>query len=223
MCGRFTITADPADITRAIPWLEVPGEINKSFNVAPTMPVPVVPNDGLNKLDYFIWGLIPSWAKDRKFGSRLINARGETVAQKPSFRNAYKRRRCLVIADGFYEWVKQPDRKYKIPHYIKLKSSQPFAFAGLWEIWHAPDGETLKSCTIITTTPNELINPLHDRMPVILPPSSYEQWLDPGEKHPDEISQFIKSYPASEMTQYKVSTVVNSPKNNTPECIVPLD
>jgi putative SOS response-associated peptidase YedK len=126
-----------------------------------------------------------------------------------------------VLADGFYEWVKQPGQKSKIPHYIQLESKEPFGFAGLWEIWHAPDGSEIKSCTIITTSPNEMVEKLHNRMPVILPQEAYEPWLDPGEKTAKELDQYIKPYPAVEMLHYPVSTFVNSPKNNSPDCIVP--
>ncbi|MBI3159185.1 MAG: SOS response-associated peptidase [Chloroflexi bacterium] len=220
MCGRFTLTVDADTIHDAFPWLEVPGNLTPRYNIAPTQPVAVVPNNGQNRLDAFVWGLIPAWAKDPSIGNKLINARGETLAEKPSFRGAYKRRRCLVLADGFYEWVKQPGRA-KTPHYIQLESKEPFAFAGLWELWHAPDGSEVYSTTIITTEPNEMIGRLHNRMPVILPPAAYEQWLDPAEQTADKLQPLLRPYPAGEMMHYPVSTLVNSPFNDVPEVLRP--
>jgi putative SOS response-associated peptidase YedK len=192
------------------------------YNIAPTQPIAVLPNDRALTLDYFVWGLIPSWAKDPKIGSRLINARGETVSEKPSFRAAYKQRRCLIFSDGFYEWVKQPGEKTKQPYYIHLKAQEPFAFAGLWEVWHAPDGSEVKSATIITTEPNEKIAKLHNRMPVILPPKYIKQWLTPDDLERDILDPMLTAYPAEEMTFFPVSRSVNSPANDTPENIRPL-
>jgi putative SOS response-associated peptidase YedK len=176
----------------------------------------------MNRLDFFNWGLIPSWAKDPEIGNRMINARAETLAQKPSFRSAFQRRRCLVLADGFYEWQKSPSSKSKIPMCIKLRDSSPFAFAGLWEIWHSPDGSEIRSCTIITTEPNELMKPIHNRMPVILSPQVYQDWLNPGNGKPDRLSSYLVPYPSDQMIAYPVSNTVNNPKNDTPECIRPL-
>jgi putative SOS response-associated peptidase YedK len=222
MCGRFTLTADPVDIKEAFPWLDVPAEIAPSYNVAPTQPIAVVPNTGENRLDFFVWGLIPSWAKDPSIGNRMINARGETLAEKPSFRAAYRRRRCLILADGFYEWAKQPGDSAKTPYYITLESQEPFAFAGLWETWYAPDGSEVKSATIITTEPNEKIAKLHNRMPVILPPETYERWLTPDEVKPEQLDPLLKPFPAAEMVFHPVSRYVNSPANNSPGCIAPV-
>ncbi len=222
MCGRFTLTADPIDIQAAFPWLEVPAEMAPTYNVAPSQPIAVVPNTGENKLDFFVWGLIPSWAKDPSIGNRMINARGETLAEKPSFRAAYKRRRCLILADGFYEWHKQSGESAKTPFYITLESQEPFAFAGLWETWYSPDGSEVKSATIITTEPNEKIAQLHNRMPVILPPDSYDLWLTPDEVSADKLDPLLKPYPAMEMVFHPVSRFVNSPANNTPQCIAPV-
>jgi putative SOS response-associated peptidase YedK len=222
MCGRFTLTADPAEILDAFPWLRVPHQMTPAYNIAPTQSIAVIPNDGKNSLDFFIWGLIPSWAKDQKIGSRMINARSETLAEKPSFRTAYKRRRCLVLADGFFEWQKQPQKKGKIPFYITMKEKRPFAFAGLWETWHSPDGAEIKSATIITTSPNNLIAKVHNRMPVILPIDSHDTWLSLEEKSNQELQPLLKPYPETEMQMYPVSTYVNSPANNTVETIAPL-
>ncbi len=222
MCGRFTLTADPAELQEAFPQFNVPQQMPPSYNIAPTQPIPVVPNDGRNAVDFFVWGLIPSWAKDPSFGNRLINARSETLGQKPSFRTAYKRRRCLILADGFYEWVKQPGSKSKIPHYITLKDRKPFAFAGLWERWFSPDGSEIKSATIITTQPNVLVAKLHNRMPVILPPEDYARWIDPAERAPAALQALLAPFPAEKMAYYPVSTLVNNPRNDLPECTVPL-
>jgi putative SOS response-associated peptidase YedK len=222
MCGRFTLTATPEQLQQAIPVLSLPTiGISARYNIAPSQPVAVVPNDGQMKLDFYVWGLIPSWAKDPSIGSRMINARGETLAEKPSFRSAFRRRRCLIPANGFYEWQQAPGRKTKIPMYIRLKSGEPFAFAGLWESWNAPDGSNVLSCTIITTTPNSLLEPIHNRMPVILPPSAFAQWLEPGEQNPSTLQALIQPYPAEAMTAYPVSTLVNRPENDVAACIQP--
>lgn len=220
MCGRFTLAADPSKIQEAFPFVSVPAETPQRYNIAPTQPVAVVPNDGKNRLDYFVWGLIPSWAKDPEIGNRMINARAETLAEKPAYRAAFRRRRCLVLADGFYEWKQVPGRKVKEPIYFRLKDGKPFAFAGLWEIWNSTDGSQVLSCAIITTEPNGLVEPVHNRMPAILPAESYAAWLDPEEQAPARLSGLLKPYPAGEMTAYPVSTVVNSPGNDSAECIL---
>jgi len=222
MCGRFTLTVDPGQLQDTFPWLNVPGDIPPRFNIAPSQPVAVVANDGQNHLDFFVWGLIPSWAKDPQIGNRLINARAETLAEKPAFRAAFRRRRCLVLADGFYEWRQDPGQKSKTPLFIQLKSRQPFAFAGLWEIWHAADGSEIRSCTIITTRPNEMIETIHNRMPVILSPEAYPLWLSPEEKVSAELTPLLVPYPADLMAAYPVSRLVNSPHNDTPELILPV-
>jgi putative SOS response-associated peptidase YedK len=219
MCGRFTLFIDPKDLMEAFPGFAVPDTWTPRYNIAPSQPVAVIANNGKNEIEYFRWGLIPSWAKDPKIGNRMINARAETVAEKPSFRAAYRRRRCLVLADGFYEWRKEPGQKAKTPMYIKLASGGPFAFAGLWESWHAPDDQNVLSCTIITTTPNDLVKKIHNRMPVILDPKAYDLWLDSEERSPDQLGEWLRPYPASEMTAYPVSRLVNSPQNDVPACV----
>lgn len=222
MCGRFTLTVDPADLQAAFPDFSFPVQHQARFNIAPTQPVLVMPNDGKHRADYFIWGLVPIWAGDPSIGSRLINARAETLAEKSSFRGAYKYKRCLVFSDGFYEWKTQTGVKTKIPYHIRLLSGQPFVFAGLWDEWHAPDGSQLRSCTIITTEPNALMATLHNRMPVILPASAYEQWLDPNPQKPEALQHLLTAYPAGEMTAHPVTTLVNSPANDRPELIAPI-
>jgi putative SOS response-associated peptidase YedK len=221
MCGRFTLTITPEQLQEAIPGLITPAGMAPRYNIAPSQPVAVVPNDGQNRLDFYVWGLIPSWAKDPSIGSRMINARGETLVEKPSFRSAFRRRRCLIPADGFYEWRQNPGGKGKTPIYIKLKSGEPFAFAGLWENWNSPDGSNILSCTIITTTPNPLMEPIHNRMPVILPREAYDRWLEPGEVNPAQLQDLIRPYPAEAMTAYAVSTLVNRPENDLAACIQP--
>jgi putative SOS response-associated peptidase YedK len=222
MCGRFTLTVDTGQLQEAFSWLDIQGEIKPRYNIAPNQPIAVVPNDGKNRLDFFVWGLIPSWAKDPQIGNRLINARSETLGEKPSFRAAYRRRRCLVLADGFYEWRKEPISKSKTPMFIQMESRDPFAFAGLWEDWHSSDGSEILSCTIITTEPNSLLKPIHNRMPVILPRDGYSRWLDPEEKEPAQLTDLLQPYPAEEMIAYPVSRLVNSPNNEDPACIQPL-
>jgi len=222
MCGRFTLTIDPATLQETFGEYIFPASFAPRFNIAPTQPVLAIPNDGKHQADFFIWGLIPSWAKDPVIGNRLINARAETLAEKPSFRGGFKYKRCLILADGFYEWKAQPGTKTKVPHFIHKKDRKPFAFAGLWDNWNSPDGSAVKSCTIITTEPNELMAGLHNRMPVILQPADYEQWLDPSPRTPDSLVPYLKPFPAGEMSAYPVSTLVNSPANERPELVVPL-
>lgn len=222
MCGRFTLTVDPGDLQEAYSGLAVPEGMTPRYNIAPTQPVAVIPNTGDFRLDFFVWGLIPSWAKDPEIGNRMINARAETLAEKPSYRNSFRRKRCLILADGFYEWKQTEGSKSKQPMYIYMKDHKPFAFAGLWDLWHAPDGSEVYSCTIITTEPNELLKSIHNRMPVILPPTAYPVWLDPKEQSPASLSQWLKPFPADEMAAHPVSRLVNSPQAESKECILPI-
>ena len=222
MCGRFTLTVDPAELQDAFGDYTFPPQFAPRFNIAPTQPVLAIPNNGENRAGFFAWGLIPFWAKDPSIGNRLINARGETLAEKPSFRGSYKYKRCLILADGFYEWKSQPGTKVKVPHLIHMKNRQPFAFAGLWDEWLSPDGSQIRSCTVVTIEPNELMAPIHNRMPVILPSNAYAQWIDPAVRTPESLQMFIKPYPAEEMAAYPVSTLVNNPKNDRAECVVPV-
>lgn len=222
MCGRFTLTVDPAQFQDAFPGFLFPAKFAPRYNIAPSQPVLAIPNDERNAADFFIWGLIPMWAKDPSIGARLINARSETLAEKPSFRGSFKHKRCLILADGFYEWKTAAGKKAKTPYYIHLTDRRPFAFAGLWDSWESPDGSSLKTCTIITTQPNELMASLHDRMPVILHPRDYTKWLDPSPQTPESLLPLLKPYPADAMTAYPVSTLVNKPGNDSPELIVPV-
>jgi putative SOS response-associated peptidase YedK len=221
MCGRFTLTADPQQLRQTFDWAFIPDQHPSRYNIAPTQPVAVIANDGTNKLDYYVWGLIPSWSKDPEIGSRLMNARAETLVEKPSFRTAFRRRRCLILADGFYEWKQDPGGKSKMPMYIRMKTGKPFAFGGLWENWNSPDGSQILSCTIITTEPNALMQTIHNRMPVILPASAYALWLQTTEPDVQHLQALLKPYDASEMIAYPVSRLVNSPNNDLPACIEP--
>jgi len=219
MCGRYSLTVEASALQELFPFLAIPPEMPPRFNIAPSQPVAVVPNDGKNRLDFFKWGLVPSWAKDPEIGNHLINARGETLAEKPSFRNAFRYHRCLVLADGFYEWAKTNGAK--TPMYIRLSSQKPFAFAGLWDLWHAPDGSQLFSCAIITTEPNPLMEKIHNRMPVILSPENFDTWLNPEPGNPVHLSKLLTPYPAELMTAYPVSKAVNNPAFDSPDCIRP--
>jgi putative SOS response-associated peptidase YedK len=222
LCGRFTLTADPADLQEAFFWVDFGNSIlTPRYNITPSQGVAVVPNNGENKLDFYTWGLVPYWAKDPKIGYRMINARSETLAEKPSFRNAYKRRRCLILADGFFEWQKSPDRKNKVPTYIRLKNGAPFAFAGLWETWNSPDGSQILSTTIITTEPNDLLQPIHNRMPVILPPEAYKMWLNPDEIIYSDLDPLLQPYDSKLMDAFPVSTLINNPRNDQAGCVLP--
>lgn len=222
MCGRFTLTADSQVIQQTFNLDSVPDTMVPRFNIAPTQPVAVITNEDPKALTFHRWGLIPSWAKDIKIGSSLINARAETAAEKPAFRSAFKRRRCLIPANGFYEWQKRTE-KTKVPMYVHLKNHELFAFAGLWEVWRSPEGDELRTCTILTTEPNALIKPLHNRMAVILDPADYEMWLSPDELAPGELKSALRQYDADKMAVYEVSRLVNSPGNDTPELLVPVE
>lgn len=222
MCGRFTLTIDPSHLQEAFPWAVIPNDLAPRYNIAPSQPVAVIPNTGDSLLSFYKWGLIPSWSKDPSIGERMINARSETLAEKPSFRNAYRRRRCLILADGFFEWKQNPGMKNKQPIYIRLIDARPFAFAGLWESWSPPDGSELRTCTIITTQPNSLLEPIHNRMPVILNPEVYNKWLNPNDMLPSQLNELLVSYPADEMIAIPVSKLVNSPQYDSVEIIKPI-
>ena len=222
MCGRFTLGATAATLAAQFDLANVPTWTPR-YNIAPTQEVLVVlqPSPQANQeARLHRWGLIPPWAKDPSIGNRMINARAETVATKPAFRRAFKERRCLLLADGLYEWQRQERRKQ--PFYIRLRDGRPFAFAGLWEHWEGSEGMAIQSCAILTTTSNEVVGRIHDRMPVILSPTDYDRWLDPSIQEPAVLQTLLRPYPADEMTAYPVSTLVNSPANDNPGCIEPL-
>ncbi len=215
MCGRFTQTHSAAELAAMFDLEETP-DWQPRYNIAPTQPILAIVTPHHSKP--LRWGLIPSWSKDPTIGSRLINARAETVSEKPAFRTAFRRRRCLIPADGYYEWKKQSERKQ--PFYFRLESGEPFAFAGLWEHWNSPEGDEIETCTIITTEANELAATVHDRMPVILSEDFYDRWLDPDFKSPQSL---LHPYASDKMLSYPVSTAVNRPTHDTPDCIARLN
>jgi putative SOS response-associated peptidase YedK len=217
VCGRYVVKSPSAKLKVKFHLDDAP-LFEPRYNVAPTQLVPAErQEDGKRRLAMLRWGLIPSWAKDATIGYRLINATADTVATKPSFRSAFKRRRCLVPADGFYEWKRYG--KVKQRYFIHRKDEVPFAFASLWEGWEDPeDCKEVQSCSLITTEANELMAPIHGRMPVILAESDYDCWLDADESVSD-LQAFLKPYPAEEMAAYPICTYVNNPKNQRPKCI----
>ena len=222
MCGRFTLTQDQDAFDERFSFKGPDLGWMPSYNIAPTQQVVAITSDegDQNRAELMRWGLVPFWAKDPSIGSRMINARAETLAEKPSFRNAFKKRRCLVLADGFYEWKRDAGRKR--PMRITVAREEPFAFAGLWESWGQDEGNALLTCTIITTSANGFMEPIHDRMPVILPRDAEEAWLDPETEDVGALSELLLPYPSDQMHAHEVSTLVNSPHNNSPECIAPV-
>ncbi len=222
MCGRFTLSTPAQTLQQIFDLTETP-DLPPRYNIAPSEAIATVRRpepDGERQLDLLRWGLVPPWAKDLNVGARLINARAETAASKPAFRAAFRRRRCLVPADGFYEW--QRVVRQKQPFYIRMRDGLPFAFAGLWEYWEGPQGDALETCTILTTEPSELVRPVHDRMPVILDPSDWDLWLDPGVQDPARLQPLLRPYPPEQMIAFPVGQAVNNPANDREECIAPL-
>lgn len=233
MCGRFTLSQSSETIAQIFDLADIP-TITPRYNIAPTQLAPVVrsksdpfisepdiPEPPEREFTALYWGLIPSWAKDPKMGARMINARAETVAEKPSFRAAFKRRRCLVVADGFYEWRRSPEGKQ--PYYFHLQEHQPFAFAGLWEHWENGNGDVIESCTILTTTANDLLHTIHDRMPVILHPPDHDLWLDPTVTGGDQLFGLLRPYESEAMASYPVSAKVNNPRFDHQDCVQPIE
>jgi putative SOS response-associated peptidase YedK len=237
MCGRFTLTTDPGVVARRFgaPPTQGGGTAPR-YNVAPTQTVVTVTAEGERHLEQMRWGLVPRWAKSPEIGNRLINARAETLAEKPAFRDALRRRRALIPADGFYEWAtlsgpsgqsqsrSQPKGQRKQPLHVRLRSGEPFAFAGLWEEWSPPEGgPPLRTCTIVTTAPNALMATFHHRMPVILTPDAEGLWLDARVTDPEHLLPLLTPYPAEAMEAYPVSTAVNSVGNDSAQLLLPLD
>ncbi len=218
MCGRFTIFADPERLAERFQASLPEAGLQPRYNAAPTQHLPVILNDGPRAIQLLQWGLIPFWAKDPTIGSRMINARSETLAEKPAFRTAFKKRRCLVLADGFYEWQKTATGKQ--PMRITLASGEPFAMAGLWEMWNAPDGSPLRTFTIVTGEPNELVAPIHNRMPAILLPEHEAIWLD-NAAEPAIWQHILRPYPAGRMSACPVSRRVNFVGNDDPSLVTP--
>jgi len=220
MCGRFTLTT-PTEIVAQLFDIASAPSLRPRYNIAPTQDVAAVRRgDDGNTLVLLRWGLVPSWAKDPAIGNRMINARAETVADKPAFRSALRKRRCLIPADGFYEWRKSGSAKQ--PYLLRRADDRPFALAGLWERWQHDDSASIESCTILTTTPNDLMRPIHDRMPVILAPDAWGVWLDPATQDPEGLRTLLTPCAEDLLVAEPVSTYVNSPRNDDPRCREPL-
>lgn len=222
MCGRFTLHQDTDAVAERFGAQETLFTISPRYNIAPTQPVAVVTQaEGARRLEGYRWGLVPFWARDDTIGNKLINARAETLGEKPAFKNALQRRRCLVPADGFYEW-KRLDRNRKEPMHIRRTDEELFAFAGLWEEWRNPEsGAPLRTCTIITVAPNALLASIHDRMPAILRPEDEALWLNVAEVDKQAALSLLRPYPDEAMEAYAVSRRVNTPTQDDPACIAP--
>lgn len=223
MCGRFVMVSPSYVISEVFCLKEEPQDLLPSYNITPGQSVYAVLRDErneTNRLARFRWGLVPSWVKDPSVGNRMINARAESVAERPSFKEAFRDRRCLVVADGFYEW--QKTGRAKVPFFIRLKSGRPFGMAGLYETWVSPAGKILRTCTIITTRANDLLSPIHDRMPVIVHREKQALWLDRSVRDKKDLIDILKPFPPEEMDAYRVSGAVNSPLNDNPALILPI-
>lgn len=221
MCGRFTLTLDPGELQTLLdlgPYVHI---VQPRYNIAPMQPVPIVRDPEKRSVELYRWGLVPFWADDPKIGSRMINARSETVHEKASFRTAFKYRRCLILADGFFEWKAAAEGEPKVPYLFKLKNDCPFTFAGLYEHKEFPEGDTLHTCTILTCAPNELVGDYHNRMPVILGEETRWQWLHPDLDENQRLD-LLMPYSADLMKCYPVSRAVNSPNNDSPEIVDPV-
>ena len=224
MCGRFVQTQEAENYGSyfTVDVIQT-DELLRSWNVAPTKRVyAVAEHDGERQLGTFSWGLVPFWAKDRKIGARLINARIETAAMKPAFKDSFAARRCIVPADGFYEW--EPKDRGKLPHYFYATDRRPLALAGLWASWKDPEsGEKVRTCTIVTGKPSDVVAPIHDRMPVILPKTAWDAWLDPDIRDMDAVSDLVAGLPAPNLSEHAVSTLVNRVANDVPDLITRLE
>ena len=221
MCGRFTLFEADKVLSREFGVSGI-SPLSPRYNIAPSQPVAcvrAVPAGAGREFALMRWGLIPSWSKDPAIGNRLINARSETAREKPSFRSAFRRHRCLIPASGFYEWQRR--ERGKQPFYIRMRDGRPFAFAGLWERWEPPDGAAVETCAILTTGANAILAPIHDRMPVIMPPGGYDRWLDPAIRDPDSVTPLLVPFPPEMMIAFPVGTRVNAPSNDDPGCVEP--
>lgn len=219
MCGRFALYTDPETLARCF-LAKAPADMKPHYNIAPTQNIPIVrQEDGERRFALARWGLIPHWAKEMNTGYSTINARAETVSSKPAFRHAFRYRRCLIPADGFYEWQARPGAKIKQPWFIVLRDHEPMAFAGLWDVWRSPEGMELESCSIIVTEANDLMRPIHERMPVILASDNWNTWLESDAKDTQALQNLLKPYPAEDMVTWPVSTKVNNPRNDSVECL----
>ncbi len=217
MCGRFALSVETKDVEKLQAGLVSKMEIKPRFNIAPSQDIAALLNDSPEEIRAVRWGLIPYWAKDMNIGYTMINARGETIDSKPSYKIPFRQKRCLIFATGFYEWKKSEDKKSKIPFFFHLLNDEIFTFAGLWSYWDK-DGEPITSCTIITAEANDTVKPIHDRMPVIIKKDQWSKWLS-NDTNPDELKTLIKPFPPDEMDVYEVSPQVNNPRNDFPELI----
>ena len=223
MCGRFTLIHDIKSIAQAFQ-VPVPAtmQIQPRYNAAPAQNIVTLMQNKDEEephLDMVRWGLVPSWAKDESIGNRMINARAETLAEKPSFKRLLHNKRCLIVADGFYEWKSEPGAKTKTPMYFTLEDDELFTFAGLWDTWRNPEGEQIRTCTIITTNPNTLVSPVHNRMPTILPAEALEEWLNPRHQDEQALLHLLSPYDATDMKVRSVSRLVNNTNNDSPEIL----
>jgi len=219
MCGRFTLTLDPGELQESLdlgPFLQL---YQPRYNISPTQPIAIVRDCETKAIELFRWGLVPSWAKDIAIGSKMINARSETIAEKPSFRSAFKKRRCLILADGFFEWSALKSDTSKTPFYFQVDNGLAFTFAGLYEVWHSPEGDQLPTCTIITCEPNNLVQKYHNRMPVILSEEDRWTWLD-LDSNPDSLQKMLSPFSASRMSVRPVSKAISNPLNDSPEFLL---
>jgi putative SOS response-associated peptidase YedK len=222
MCGRYRLSRSKELLAEHFN-VEPDDDWEPRYNIAPTQNVPVIrqhPDRPKRWGSQIRWGLIPAWAKDASIGFKMINARAETVATKPAYRDVLRKRRCLIPADGFYEWAK--DGRAKTPFCFTMADNSTFAFAGIWDSWRNPQGQTVETCSIITTTPNALLADIHDRMPVILPDDAYDLWLDPGFQKPDALCDLLKPFEPTRMRRYEVSSRVNLVQNDDPACAEPV-
>jgi putative SOS response-associated peptidase YedK len=221
MCGRFTLFIEAEKLQLSFGFEDVPQNWEPRYNVAPTQPIAAILDEKKRSIEFLYWGLVPSWAKDISIGAKMINARAETILEKPSFKNAFQRRRCLILADGFYEWKKSKSNKSSTPYYFQMKDESLFAFAGIYEIWHSPDGGELWSAAIITTAANELVSAVHERMPVILDGDTMWNWLQ--DRPLNQLSGMLKPYEPEKMKATQVSSKVNLARTEGPELIKPAN
>ncbi len=222
MCGRFALSAKTSEIEKLLHRVKFKDELNPRYNIAPSQQIAAVINTNSKEITYLRWGLIPFWAKDKKIGFKMINARAESLLEKPSFKTSFRKKRCLILADGFFEWKKIKGSKRKAPYFFKMKNGKPFAFAGLWDEWRSPEDETIISGTIITAPPNDLVKQIHDRMPAIVPEQNFEEWLS-NDSDIQALKNLLKPYPSEQMEAREVSLEVNNPVNDYPDIIAPAN
>jgi putative SOS response-associated peptidase YedK len=220
MCGRFTLMLDTEELQNEYGLQQVPADVFPRYNIAPSQPLLVVNDWVERRAEWMRWGLVPSWAKDPAIGNKMINARSETVQEKPSFRNAFNHRRCLILADGFYEWQRSEGKGSSVPYYFFPTDHTPFAFAGLWEMWRSHEGDELRTCTILTTRANGVVSPVHERMPVMLAGDAMQGWLSSGTA--ERWMALLQPFPDDALSSYPVSRLVNSPDRDGPDLILPI-